>query len=271
MLGETQRGMKRRRIIAAATTLSMAVSGGLLVNSCSTTPVSEFAPPAVPGATFVGDKACVECHRDITRVFPGSAHARIRLEATRAAGQTGCESCHGPASLHVAAGGGRGKFIVNPGKDPAPCYECHRQQQAEFQLPQHHPVPEKEMNCVQCHDPHGGDIFKPGGGLAMARQNETCAQCRREQTRPFVFEHPAMREGCKACHNPHGSINAKLLLQRDLNLCLRCHAQVQSPILAGQVYIGNVNHTAFLQMGTCWSSGCHTAVHGSNVDVRLRY
>jgi hypothetical protein len=24
-------------------------------------------------------------------------------------------------------------------------------------------------------------------------------------------------------------------------------------------------------MGTCWSSGCHTAVHGSNVDIRLRH
>jgi hypothetical protein len=24
-------------------------------------------------------------------------------------------------------------------------------------------------------------------------------------------------------------------------------------------------------MGTCWTSGCHTAVHGSNVDPRLRY
>jgi hypothetical protein len=26
-----------------------------------------------------------------------------------------------------------------------------------------------------------------------------------------------------------------------------------------------------IRMGSCWSSGCHTAVHGSNVDVRLRY
>jgi hypothetical protein len=26
-----------------------------------------------------------------------------------------------------------------------------------------------------------------------------------------------------------------------------------------------------LKMGTCWTAGCHTAVHGSNVDVRLRY
>jgi hypothetical protein len=24
-------------------------------------------------------------------------------------------------------------------------------------------------------------------------------------------------------------------------------------------------------VGTCWTSGCHTAIHGSNVDPRLRY
>ena len=85
------------------------------------------------------------------------------------------------------------------------------------------------MSCVQCHDPHGGDILKPKGGLAMARQNESCAQCHREQTRPFVFEHEALREGCAVCHNPHGSINEKMLVESDPNLCLRCHAQVQAP------------------------------------------
>jgi hypothetical protein len=26
-----------------------------------------------------------------------------------------------------------------------------------------------------------------------------------------------------------------------------------------------------LQIGTCWAAGCHTAVHGSNVDPRFRY
>ena len=264
--------MKRGRIITGALLLGIAGGVPLLVNSCSTGPGTAFVPPAIPGASFVGNKTCADCHRSITRVFPTSAHARIQLEDTRAAGQTGCESCHGPASLHVANGGGRGKFIINPGKDPAACFECHRQEQAEFQLPQHHPVPEKQMNCVQCHDPHGSDILRPAGGLAMARRNEACAQCHREQTRPFVFEHPALREGCTVCHNPHGSINDKLLVQRDLNLCLRCHAQVQGPSVApGSLYIGNIDHTTFIRMGTCWSSGCHTAVHGSNVDVRLRY
>jgi predicted CXXCH cytochrome family protein len=248
--------------------------GGFLLalNSCSTAPPTLTAAPEIPGATFVGDKTCAECHTNISRIFPGSAHARIRLDDPRAAGQTGCESCHGPGSLHVTGGGGRGKFIVNPGKNPAACFECHRSVEAEFHLPQHHPLLEQHMGCAQCHDPHGGDIFKPASGLAMARLNGTCAQCHREQARPFVFEHPALREGCVVCHTPHGSINAKLLTQRDVNLCLRCHAQVQGPgVASGQVYIGNINHTSYIRLGACWSSGCHAAVHGSNVDVRLRY
>jgi predicted CXXCH cytochrome family protein len=265
--------MKRARTITGAITLVLTGSMVAVLNSCSTTPATRADPPVIPGATFVGNKACADCHGAITRNFPTSAHARIQLEDSRAVGQTGCESCHGAGSLHIAGGGGRGKFIVNPGKDPAACFECHRQEQAEFQLPQHHPVLEQKMNCVQCHDPHGSDIFKPASGLAMARLSQSCSQCHREQTRPFVFEHPALREGCTVCHNPHGSVNAKLLLQRDSNLCLRCHAQVPGTSLdaAGQVYIGNVRHTDYLRMGACWSSGCHTAVHGSNVDVRLRY
>src|SRR6266567_5606919 len=215
-------------------------AAAVLVNSCSTVSRTAEAPPEIPGATFVGNKACAECHANITRVFPASAHARIHLEAAERVGQTGCESCHGAGSLHIAGGGARGKFIVNPGKDPAACFECHRSTEVEFHLPQHHPVMEKKMNCVQCHDPHGSAIMKPAGGLAMARVNESCAQCHREQTRPFVFEHPALREGCTVCHSPHGSINAKLLTQRDSNLCLRCHAQVQGPSVArGQIYIGN--------------------------------
>lgn len=257
-----------------AVALGVASCAAVLLNSCATNSATVSAPPAIAGATFVGNKTCAECHAKITRIFPTSAHARIHLEGSRESfrGQTGCESCHGAGSLHVAGGGGRGKFIVNPGKDPAACFECHRATQAEFQLPQHHPVLEKKMNCGQCHDPHGGNVFKPAGGLAMARLNESCAQCHREQTRPVVFEHPALREGCATCHNPHGSINAKLLNQRDVNLCLRCHAQVPGPsVAAGQIYIGNVPHTDFIRMGACWSSGCHTAVHGSNGDTRLRY
>jgi hypothetical protein len=51
---------------------------------------------------------------------------------------------------------------------------------------------------------------------------------------------------------------------------LKCHAQVQGQGVARrEVYIGKVPHSLFLQQGTCWSAGCHTAVHGSNVHPRM--
>jgi predicted CXXCH cytochrome family protein len=259
--------------------LAGALSTVFLFISCSSFTGTLMAPPDIPGAEFVGNKVCSECHSNYTRVFAASVHARVRFSTgstslkSGSGDEFGCEACHGPGSKHVAAGGGRGKFIINPKKDPATCFQCHLDTQAEFGLPQHHPVVEGRMGCVQCHDPHGMDILKPKGGLAMARLNQSCAECHREQTRPFVFEHEAMREGCTVCHNPHGSINRKLLVEADPNLCLKCHAQNQSraAVTPGQIYIGNVDHTAFLRQGTCWSAGCHTAVHGSNMHPRMMY
>jgi predicted CXXCH cytochrome family protein len=279
----------------------------LILSSCGTVQKTVVAPPQIPGATYVGNQACYECHTNITRMFAASPHARVHVDGvmlkdllspalssgggereetgvrkggkkdgsprqntTKLEGQTGCESCHGPGSKHIEGGGGRGKFIINPGKDPSACFECHLQTRAQFNLPQHHPVIEGRMNCVQCHDPHGAEIFKPAGGLAMARLNENCGNCHRDQTRPFVFEHEALREGCTVCHEPHGSINRKLLTASDPNLCLRCHAQVQHGA-AGQIFIGKSDHTLLLRQGTCWAAGCHTAVHGSNVHPRMFY
>jgi predicted CXXCH cytochrome family protein len=247
-----------------------AIGLALLAVSCGTTDESAVAPLQIEGATYVGDKACVDCHANITREFPASQHGHLSLGAGGMPGQYGCESCHGPASRHVALGskGGLEKFILNPGKDPAACLRCHTEVEAEFNFPEHHPVLEGKMNCVECHDPHGADIMKPAGGLAMARLNETCAQCHREETKPVVYEHPAMREGCTACHNPHGSINVKLLTVLDSNLCLRCHAQVEA---GARIFIGGRDHTTSLAMGACWTAGCHVAVHGSNVHPILLY
>jgi len=270
MVNATKRGMRLKPAAIMIAAPGAAVVVALFLNSCSTTPVEMAVPLEISGAHYVGNKACLDCHADIVREFPASPHARVHFESAALAGETGCESCHGPGSKHIESGG-NARFIINPGNDPASCFQCHLDVQAGFNLPQHHPVIEGHMSCVQCHDPHGGDIFKPHGGLAMARQDESSSPCHREQTRPFVFEHEALREGCTACHDPHGSINEKMLTESDPNLCLRCHAQVQSPGSSGAILIGNVDHTGFLQVGTCWTAGCHSAIHGSNVDPLLRY
>lgn len=249
---------------------ALAGSAGLLL-SCAAPAPSVVAPLDIPGAHYTGNQACAQCHPAVVRGFAASPHARLQVERGGMAGQGGCEACHGPGSEHIRSGGSA-RLIINPARHPESCLRCHLGVEGEFNLPQHHPVPEGHMSCVDCHDPHGEDAFKPEEGLAMARQNESCAACHPAQTRPFVFEHEALREGCVTCHNPHGSINLKLLVDDDVNLCLRCHSQTQDPNApAGRFYIGNTDHTRYLQVGTCWTAGCHTAVHGSNVDPRLRY
>lgn len=245
---------------------------GIFLTACQTSTIRTSDAPQVAGATFVGNNACYECHTNIVRSFSGSPHSRLYVSDHAMKGQAGCEACHGPGSKHVQAGGGRGVFVVNPGAEASACFKCHQETHAQFRLPHHHPVIEGDLNCVQCHDPHGLDILKPRSGLAFARQDQSCSQCHRDQTRPFVFIHEALREGCTSCHQPHGSVNEKMLVARDVNLCLRCHAQIANPgAPGGSVSIGIQNHSAYLSQGACWSSGCHTAIHGSNVDPKLRY
>jgi predicted CXXCH cytochrome family protein len=102
----------------------------------------------------------------------------------------------------------------------------------------------------------------------LLSQNDNCLKCHPTQRGPYVFEHQALREGCTTCHNPHGSINAKLLVDRDANLCLRCHFEQYT---GSSILIGGSDHTVRLAEGTCWTAGCHEAVHGSRVNPYLGF
>jgi predicted CXXCH cytochrome family protein len=249
----------------------------VIMLSCSTTTRTILAPPSIPGATYVGSNECATCHEEITRGFATASHARLKAPGENAK-DVGCESCHGPGSLHVAAGGGAGS-IVNPRESPTACFQCHLEVRAAFELPHRHPVLEGKIGCADCHNPHEGSAMKggqtsgiqavKGGGTALLSEDGTCIQCHTAQRGPFVFEHEALREGCVSCHAPHGSVNQRLLAVRNAALCLKCHFQQQTA--PGVIVIGERDHSSFLQQGTCWSAGCHEAVHGSQVNSHLRY
>lgn len=238
------------------------------VISCTSVNRITVVPPSIPGATFVGSDDCSACHESVTRKFAGATHAKLQVHGGNAE-EIGCESCHGPASVHVQNGGGL-FTIVNPGRNPETCFQCHLDKRGEFSLANAHPVMSGDMSCSDCHNPHEGKASD--GGAQLLTVNDGCVQCHAAQSGPFVFEHEASREGCTVCHNPHGSVNQKMLKTRNATLCLQCHVQEQT---ANGVFIGGRDHgsgaTSFLSQGTCWSSGCHEAVHGSHASSSLRF
>lgn len=121
---------------------------------------------------------------------------------------------------------------------------------------------------LDCHNVHEGSAIK--GGATLEAANETCTKCHTAEKGPFVFPHNAMKEGCVACHSPHGSVNQKMLAARDANLCLRCHAEVNAST-PGSLWAGGEDHRSRLNSTTCWGAGCHEAVHGSNSSKPLRF
>ena len=240
---------------------------GIILIGCVAANRTVLAAPRIVGATFVGTKACVECHENQTSHFASATHAKVALSDDPKLGSTGCEACHGPGSLHVKDGGNK-LTIVNPKKSPEACFACHLDKRGTFSLSNSHQVMNGKMSCSDCHDPHAGNALK-GSGAALAAENETCTKCHTAQKGPFVFAHDAMKEGCSACHSAHGSLNAKMLVARDGNLCLRCHLQTTDT--NGTIFAGGQDHRTRLQNGTCWSAGCHEAPHGSNASKPLRY
>lgn len=131
------------------------------------------------------------------------------------------------------------------------CYACHPEVKMENELFSHHPMREKKMACIDCHNPHGSTQDKL---LLGSSPKETCTRCHMELQGPFVFEHGDVTENCVNCHSAHGSVNRHLLNAAMPFLCLQCHgghAIITTPGVKG------------LFVNRC--TDCHSQIHGTDI------
>ena len=235
------------------------------------------------------DQACESCHG------PGKAHidagdgSQIFSFSKEPMNDTNnrCRSCHGkhpqlaamPNSMH-----GKNQLActechsIHEAKHPvhllskAPtelCSSCHYEIFASFGKPFSHHLRENAVNCVDCHLPHQGFGIKPkmvsNVQLQHAQGNEAaCLKCHTNIRGPFVFEHfPVRTEGCMSCHEPHGSINPKMLIRNQVQfLCLECHSLTPNVTTASQPpSFHDLRSPRYQQCTTC-----HMKIHGSNVS-----
>lgn len=204
--------------------------------------------------------ACLSCHtKDLSR-------AEIRRSSHTQAGIV-CTSCH---SIHGAQ---TAKQLLAKQQTPL-CYGCHANVRSQFAMPFKHRVNEGAIQCSDCHNPHGAPApgwrmgARPRMTQTTAAGEQPCLRCHQDKRGPFAFEHAAVRvDGCETCHNPHGSMNARLLRRPVVfTLCLECHNGVPGFGRTGEgVPTQSASHNmADPRFQNCTT--CHVRIHGSNAD-----
>jgi DmsE family decaheme c-type cytochrome len=190
---------------------------------------------------------CLTCHQGGPRDhWTGSVHQRNGLS---------CSDCHNPMA-NFSVEGLMAKASIND-----TCAQCHKDVRLQFNRRSHMPLPEGQMSCDDCHNPHGS-LTNPL--LKTNSVNETCYQCHAEKRGPFLFEHAPVRESCLNCHSPHGSNQASLLVAPIPFLCQQCHVNQRHPNdLQTPQSLANGAHPDERIMGRgCLT--CHANIHGSN-------
>ncbi len=190
---------------------------------------------------------CLTCHKGGQRIFwHDSVHETNNVA---------CSDCHNPMT-NFGSHGLTARESVNQ-----TCFQCHKEQRAEFAKRSHMPLLEGKIACVDCHNPHGSTTAPL---LKADSVNELCYSCHAEKRGPFLFEHAPVRESCLNCHAPHGSNFENLLTTPRPVLCQQCHSQSGHPsqlLTAGNLPRGPMPDPRLIAT-SC--STCHVNIHGSN-------
>lgn len=198
-------------------------------------------------------KTCLACHGGGPRdLWAGSVHQRNELS---------CSDCHNPMAKFSVEG------LMARASINDTCAQCHKDVRLQFDRRSHMPLPEGQMSCDDCHNPHGS-LAAPL--LKTDTVNETCYQCHAEKRGPFLFEHAPVRENCLNCHTPHGSNQATLLVAPIPFLCQQCHTNTLHPndLQTPQALGTGINPDERVMGRGCLT--CHANIHGSNAPSGVR-
>ncbi len=120
-------------------------------------------------------------------------------------------------------------------------------------------APFSQGDCGICHlssDPKNvGPTKRPGNAL--------CYGCHEEfqEIMARAFPHPSAVARCVNCHNPHNSVEKKLLHEEQTAQCFDCHRELQSVVQNAKV-----KHGALTERRKC--ANCHNP-HGANIERLL--
>ena len=206
------------------------------------------------------DETCLSCHDDMA-LARSQIHARI--ESFEVLGRTvGCESCHGPGSLHAED---TDPELITRFSDET-CMDCHLTKGVGEWHASTHAM--EGVGCADCHTVHVApreagykapleacqschsdvlaqfqlpshhpvregkmdcaschDVHSANERMLISdlRPNDTCYKCHQHVEGPFIFEHAPVQDDCRNCHVPHGSVANNLLTANQPALCLQCH------------------------------------------------
>lgn len=257
--------------------------------------------PTLAEATFVNDDTtCADCHDDYIAAYSRTRHARAFQQGSRG----GCESCHGPRSLHIEdpEASGTPWNQLSTTSQSAVCQQCHQSgSRLHWNATAHASA---EVSCSSCHLVM--ERTSERGLLIKEDANATCYSCHAEVRGEMArMSHHPLEEGsmtCASCHDVHGSTQPAMMRGNTVNdACYSCHAEKRGPFvwehaparesclnchaphgsnqrnmltqkdpflcLTCHSYGGHINLPRYNRTSNPYGSGCvncHITAHGSN-------
>jgi DmsE family decaheme c-type cytochrome len=195
------------------------------------------AQPAANAAPAVGkprNAPCLRCHGDgpQAKALAATKHGVAADHRTPA-----CTDCHGASSGHMTSAGAEKPDRLFDADSTTPvaertsaCLTCHQGGKRMHWTGGVHDA--RGVTCTSCHTIHAQD----DPVRDRMTQAEVCFRCHKEQ-RVMVLRpsHHPVTEGkvvCSDCHNPHGSIQPKMLVRDNVNdTCYQCHMEKRGPFV----------------------------------------